>query len=117
MLDQGPFRIEGLALHPSLMGSAPLIPSYLHLNKGLNVLYGLNGAGKSMVLQVLHALLTGRESDRFRLLHPSLIVGLNDLAWYSGSDDPDLLELQRELNIDDPTLLEQERYLNIDAVA
>ena len=117
MLDQGPFRIEGLALHPSLMGSAPLIPSYLHLNKGLNVLYGLNGAGKSMVLQVLHALLTGRESDRFRLLHPSLIVGLNDLAWYSGSDDPDLLELQRELNIDDPTLLEQDRYLNIDAVA
>lgn len=117
MLDQGPFRIEGLALTPPSLGNAPLAMSYLHLNKGLNVLYGLNGAGKSMVLQVLHALLTGRESDRFRLLHPSLIVGLNDLAWYTHYDNPRLLERYRELNIDVRTLREQSRQLNIDAVA
>jgi energy-coupling factor transporter ATP-binding protein EcfA2 len=117
MLDQGPFRIEGLALRPSTLYDAPLMPSYLHLNKGLNVLYGLNGAGKSMVLQVLHALLAGRANDRFRLLSPSLIVGLNDLAWYNRYDNPDLLERYRQLDIDVPTLREQDRQLNIDAVA
>ena len=117
MLDQGPFRIEGLAVLPFSESNAPLKRSYLKLGRGLNVLYGLNGAGKSMVLQVLHALLAGRDSDRFSLMSPSLIVGLNDLAWYSHYDNPRLLERYRELNIDVRTLREQSRQLSIDAVA
>lgn len=64
----------------------PIEPTYLPLDDPILVLYGLNGAGKSFVLDALKAGFSGLVPDRLRTTEISLLAELPALddAWPNG---------------------------------
>ncbi len=72
MIRLGSYDVEALVLRPSLQ--FPLNETYLPLEPGLTVLYGLNGAGKSLVLEALHNSATGSPTDRTTDCHAGLVM-------------------------------------------
>jgi len=70
--------------------SPPLQPVYLPLEPGLTTLYGLNGAGKSLVLSGIEQVLTGESIPRLKWLFPALYVKGADAATEISEDSMDL---------------------------
>lgn len=73
MIKHGNVQIHALINGPS-MRKRPLGPFVLPLCSGITALYGLNGAGKSLVLESLREVLTGVRGKRTRELNAMLYV-------------------------------------------
>ena len=80
MIRSGGLEIHALVLRPRHPETFPINWAYLPLDPGLSVLYGLNGAGKSMVLDCLRACAAGRTSERTQRSGAGLIISLTEDA-------------------------------------
>jgi len=89
MIRYGSIEILALVTDPS-PGRIPLAPVYLTLSPGLTVLYGLNGAGKSLILDALEEVLTGKRGARTTSMHAMLYVRAQDSAVDFSADMEDL---------------------------
>jgi predicted ATPase len=88
----GVLEIIGLAICPSPHGAtAPFTESFLPLHSGVNVLYGLNGAGKSLLLEALGEIVSRRPGSRSRGLNPELVFRVSDSAFRTNDDWYDTL--------------------------
>ena len=88
MFQFGAIQVLGMALDGKWSRGQPLSAGWVPLQRGVNVLYGLNGAGKSLILEALTAALTGKTDSRdgVRL---EVIVQLADGVFKGDSDDDD----------------------------
>ena len=89
MIRYGTIEILALVTDPAAM-SQPLAPVYLPLEPGITTLYGLNGAGKSLLLSALEEVLTGESIPRSKYMSPGLYVKAWDAATQISSDFEDL---------------------------
>lgn len=74
MIRHGNVLIEALVLASRDADRTPLGRVYIPLEPGVTALYGLNGAGKSLLLEALGGVLTGRKTTRTGSLDPLLYV-------------------------------------------
>ena len=79
----GAIEVLGLSISPRVPPS-PLTSAWIPFQPGLNVLYGLNGAGKSLILEALTEILTRSESVRTRDLHARLFLKLSPDGFIEG---------------------------------
>lgn len=85
MFQFGPLQVLGLAISPFSTGTA-LSPSWIPVSSGLNVLYGLNGAGKSLILEGLEDILLFRETSQRESGHMELVLKIAQDAYKRDSD-------------------------------
>jgi len=86
MFQFGPLHVLGVAINPFSSGTA-LSPSWIPLSEGLNVLYGLNGAGKSLILEGLEDILLVRETRRRERRHMELVLRIAQDAYKGDRHD------------------------------
>jgi len=82
----GAIEVLGLSIAPSSLAS-PLSSSWIPLQSGLNVLYGLNGAGKSLILEALTEILTRNVSVRTGGLEARLVLKLSPDGFMEMEDE------------------------------
>ena len=100
MFDLGPIQFLGVAIDKSWR-SGPMSAGWLPLYRGMNVLYGLNGAGKSLIIEGLIAALSGQSPARSDGMHMEVIFQFAKDAFKgeSGSDDwGDFVYARREIS-------------------
>lgn len=77
MFNLGPVHFLGVAIDKSWR-PGPMSPGWLPLQRGMNVLYGLNGAGKSLIVEALVAVLKRELTDRSDGIHLEVVFQLSE---------------------------------------
>jgi hypothetical protein len=89
-------EVVALAINP-WSTTFPINWAYLPLEPGLTVLFGLNGAGKSLLLEGLRECLTGLKASRLENANPTLIVRLLNDAFRDDGWELEVAEQAIEL--------------------
>lgn len=100
MFELGPVNFLGAAIDRSWR-EGPMAAGWLPLERGMNVLYGLNGAGKSLIVEALVAALKCESTERSDGIHLEMVFQIAEDAFKgeSESDDwDDFIYARREIS-------------------